>query len=221
VNKLLLIILCGISFSTQATVPPLSDSYELNSIIKYAETNDLDENQLKIKLDACSKKGNKYCSETLGIRYFREKNYDKAIGYFQKADCKFKTQIGEDYWPSSLYLGVMYLKGFGIEKNLQKSIGYFKQCVSTGEEHCAFMLAGVYNELWFKNHDPVPAIAWMKVAEKMGMLEVPGPKNATASMKESIEFMQESLTPEEIEKANKQTITLCNNIPKCSKYKHQ
>ncbi|HAT8123899.1 TPA: SEL1-like repeat protein [Legionella pneumophila] len=215
-NKLLIIILCSFSFSIQATIPPLSDMYELNNFLNDAKKNKLNDIQIETKLEQCSKLGNKYCSATLGMYYFRKKDYDKAFNYLIKSDCRFQTNKGKSYWPSSQYLGIMYFKGWGVKKDFENSIKYFKQCVSSGEAECALMMSGVYNELWFKNHDAVTPFAWLNVAAKMGMTEIPGPQNLNVDIKEAIEFMQESLTPEDIKNGNKLTEELCKTIPKCS-----
>ena len=214
-KKILLILLCGIAFSSYALEPTMKDLDELDGILKMAQSH-INDNQIKVKLDECSNHGNKYCSLTIGIHYFREAKYDVALPYLLNSNCKFKSKDGKDYWPASIYLGTIFFKGFGIEKNYEKSIGYYKQCAMAGEEKCAFMMAGVYNELQVKNHDPVPSNAWMKVAMKMGMTEIEGPKNANISVKESIDFMQESLTPEEIEKGDKLAKEICATIPKCA-----
>lgn len=216
-KKLLLIILCTINTTIHAAEPPLSDYYKLNSLLSYAKKWQLTDAQIKTKLEECSNQGNKYCSSVLGVSYYREKNYDEAFSYLTKSDCKFKTINGKEYWPSSSYLGVMYFKGWGTEKNYEKSIEYFKQCALTGESGCAFMVAGVYTELYFKTHDLVPSNAWIKVAKKMGMTEIEGPKNANVDITDAIEFMQESLTPEEIQQSDLLANQICAIIPECKK----
>ena len=210
-RKLLLILLCAIGFSSRASEPTLKDLDELKNILKVAQVEHLNDGQIVAKVEECSNNGNKYCSLTAGISYYKKNKNDKAFSYLIKADYKFKREDGKDYYPASFYLGTMYFGGLGVAANNEKAIEHFKQCVSTGHAECAYMISSAY-DLSLRNN-PVPAYAWMKVARKMGMNKVPGRKYVTVP--ETIEMMQDALTIQERKDGDSLADKVCAATPSC------
>jgi hypothetical protein len=199
---------CGV----HASEPSIKDYYILQDILNNAKKSGLNKLDTERKIIECSEKGNKYCSYVLGMQNFNEKNYNQAFKYLSQSDCKFQTISGNDFWPSSIYLGMMYLKGWGVEKNLYQSISYFKECVQSGESSCAVIVANIYGELGIKNHDLITPTAWLKVAKKMGATHI---DETNSSINDTIYLSQLNLNFDQILQSDILANNLCKNIPHC------
>jgi len=64
-------------------------------------------------------------------------NYSKAYGYFVKSAKK-------GFAPAQYNLGVMYLNGQGVEKDIQKAISYFMLASDLGYVNAQVQLGNLY-----------------------------------------------------------------------------
>ena len=75
----------------------------------------------------------------LGCRYYREKNYKKAIQYFEQA---IKAGNSE----ALVYMGTMYYNGEGVKRDYEKGMQYYELSAQTGNINALNNLGFMY--LW-------------------------------------------------------------------------
>jgi TPR repeat protein len=61
----------------------------------------------------------------IGLKYYNEKQYEKALEYFQLA-ADNGNAVAQDK------LGIMYHKGYGVEKSYQKAVEYYQLSADNG-----------------------------------------------------------------------------------------
>ncbi len=208
----LMALLFIVSFASHALNPTNAEFDEYNQIFKEAKSEQLNDNQLLLKLDKCASAGNRHCSVGVGQIYYEKKEYSSAFPYFIKGDYKLKDNKGADYWPASFYLGPMYLKGLGVEENNEKAIKYLKRTLPIGGALNAWMLAIAYND---SVTSPVPAYAWFKVANTMGV-DKELPQGQSMTVREIVKNMQDLLTLQEKADGDRLADEICVTIPMCA-----
>ncbi len=70
-----------------------------------------------------------------GMNFFEEEDYDKAFPYFQIAGAE------KNYAPAQNMLGICYLKGLGVTRNLNEAEKYFRLAADQGNTDAAANLA--------------------------------------------------------------------------------
>jgi TPR repeat protein len=84
-------------------------------------------------------------------------NQELGVENFQKAH-----ELGSGM--ASHMLGVAYMNGEGVEKNLDQAIDYFEQAVERGMQGAAFSLSMIYSDML---NDATKAEEWINIANKM------------------------------------------------------
>jgi TPR repeat protein/uncharacterized protein YjbI with pentapeptide repeats len=74
---------------------------------------------------------------TYGLKYYNNADYFVARMFFIKAANEF-------FAPAQFYLGVIYEKGYGIEKNIIVAINYYKLAAENGYENAQLRLGRMY-----------------------------------------------------------------------------
>ena len=76
-------------------------------------------------------------ARTLGVKYYVEGDYDKAIPYL-----KYAAKKG--YAIAQNHLGYCYVKGLGVEKNYKLALKWFRKGVKQGDAYALFNLGSCY-----------------------------------------------------------------------------
>ncbi|SCP04261.1 ubiquitin-protein ligase, putative [Plasmodium ovale] len=120
---------------------PLSDLDELNNenINIHNEINNLKNNEEEIMeyLNEQIKGGDIMAMYDLGKKYKEEKNFKKAFQYINEASKKNNLFAFKE-------LGIIYLYGYGTQKNILKSIEYFSKAADAGDVESKCYLGYIY-----------------------------------------------------------------------------
>ena len=111
-------------------------------------------------LHLAADKGLAGAHNNLGVLYHDEQQYEKAFHHFEEA-----ARLGD---PDNGWLGVFYLNGIVVEKDVSKAIEYFNKAIEKGDQLAHIELAGIYlEEEGFK--DRALAAKHISEAEKAGI----------------------------------------------------
>ncbi|WP_159990962.1 tetratricopeptide repeat protein [Pelistega ratti] len=95
-----------------------------------------------------------------GLSLYNQKDYVSALPLFQKA-----TQLGD--MKASRYIGLMYLNGYGVEKDERKSFRHF-QISASGDITGQYWLAYLYENGIGTDKNLDQAIFWYQQSAKRG-----------------------------------------------------
>lgn len=96
-----------------------------------------------------------------GDRYYGEKNYTKALGFYRQAAAKGNVK-------AMRHLGNMYLDGDGVERNCAEALKWFKQGANKGDAGCQINIGFMYYEGNGVSKDYKEAVKWFHLAAKHG-----------------------------------------------------
>ncbi|MCW9023864.1 MAG: sel1 repeat family protein [Gammaproteobacteria bacterium] len=96
-----------------------------------------------------------------GVTAFKSGNYTQALEYWQP--------LAKKNHPDALYnIGLLYMKGLGVEHNDRTAIKYFKQAASYGNIDAAYNLGVLYKRGRGGYPNSKDAIYWWKQAAERG-----------------------------------------------------
>jgi TPR repeat protein len=132
----------------------------------------------------------------LGTLYFNgqgvSKDYAKAHMFFEQA-----ANRGNRY--AEFQLGMTYFTGQGVEKDPAKETSWYERAARQGLPAAQYNLAVNYFNGEGVPQDKVKAYAWMLQAHKGGL---------DADSQEALNIMAKSMTPEQIQSAEKLSLSL-------------
>ena len=112
-------------------------------------------------LEAAASKGNKKANDYLGIYYNSQKDYKKALKYFNAA--------GPDNIPYALtVMGEMYDKGHGVKKDRTKAREYYRQAAMLCEPNGAAKYGSALQRQWYGTVDMPDAFFWTYLSGEFG-----------------------------------------------------
>ena len=97
------------------------------------------------------------CYEGFGL----EKDYSRALGYFQKA-------ADAGYTPAIRYLGTMYRDGYGVETDYDKALVYYRKAADAGDPLAMNNMGVFYREGYGVEQDFDKALEWHRKAMEKG-----------------------------------------------------
>lgn len=93
---------------------------------------------------------------THGVSYYQEKMYEEAFKCFQAA-------ANNGHKVAQTNLGVLYMQGMGVERNIPMAIEWFEKAARKGEKKAQFNLASIYHQGVGVKKDPEKAMYWAKM----------------------------------------------------------
>ena len=96
-----------------------------------------------------------------GFQAFTAGNYEQALRLWL-------PQAEKDNADAQYNLGVLYMKGLGVEKNLKTAFIWYKRASSNGHSDAMFNLGTMYNKGKGIYHSPVNADQWWLKAAELG-----------------------------------------------------
>lgn len=96
-----------------------------------------------------------------GVSAFNAGDYNKALKYWQP--------LAKNNHPDALYnIGLLYMKGHGVEQNYIQAKEYFKQAAFYGSADAAYNLGVLYKRGKVGHPSSKTAIYWWKQAAEQG-----------------------------------------------------
>ena len=102
-----------------------------------------------------------------GMRLFQAGKYQQAMTYFMKPDAQKNPDVLNR-------IAYMYDKGFGVEKNLQTSVKWYKKAAEMGFKVAQFNLGLSYQKGLGVPKDINEAIKWYRKSAEQGYFTVKG-----------------------------------------------
>lgn len=96
-----------------------------------------------------------------GIRAYVRQDYDKAITVFTQA-----SAAGQIKAPR--YIGLMYLNGYGVEKNARRAAAEFSKAAFRGDPAAQFWLGYCYEQGMGVTADAQEALKWYRLSAQHG-----------------------------------------------------
>ncbi|WP_373745936.1 tetratricopeptide repeat protein [Neisseria dentiae] len=96
-----------------------------------------------------------------GVALYQKHDYQNAIPYFEQA-----WQAGHMKAPR--YLGLMYLNGEGVAKNMQTAFAYFTQAAAAGDITGQYWLGYCYENGLGTARDMSQALRWYRKSAERG-----------------------------------------------------
>ena len=92
----------------------------------------------------------------VGVLYYQQQKYEEAFKRFQAA-ANFGHEVAQTN------LGVLYMQGMGVERNIPMAIEWFEKAARKGEKKAQFNLASLYHQGIGVKKDPEKAMYWAKM----------------------------------------------------------
>ena len=157
----------GVARNDELAIPLYRKSAEQGNVISqlilaeiYGAKPNGEEESLKY-YNQCAEKGNSYCQNFLGFKFYLKEKYADALKWYSLAAHNGSID-------SQNYLAGMYFRGLGVVKNIQESASLFKKSADSGDLDAEYIVGLMYfrGDGFQKNHQE--AIKYFtKVAEEL------------------------------------------------------
>lgn len=133
-------------------------------------------------LDLLTKKGDVKATYSLGKMYYEgsrhlERNYRKAMTYFGLVAKKYWAKdgkvipshpVGIEKLASKAagYVGLMFLRGEGVEQNFEKAAAFFKRGIANGDASCQHYMGVMYLHGYGVPQDAMKASSYFKASSE-------------------------------------------------------
>ncbi len=140
-----------------------------------------------------AKRGNPSAQYNLAIMYHQgqgsKKDLDKAMDWFRRA-------ADQGYASAQFKLGIMYGRGEGVSQDYTQAAEWFHKAADNGIVKALTILGTIYHEGEGVPQDNIEAFKWFYIAAT----KLP-PGNLRDISRESLRFLDDFLTEEEIDRA--------------------
>lgn len=138
----------------------------------------------------------------LAFIYLFDKNYTEALNWFEKASL-------QGFIPAWTELGTMHSLGWGVEKNQEIAIQYYKIAAENGNEIGQLNLGLIYYEGREVPKNNIQAYAWFKITGCA--------LNDQITCLDQVQQLTKKMSLEELQKAEELAINITHTIEKNTK----
>jgi TPR repeat protein len=119
------------------------------------------------------------------------RDYQEAFQWFSKA-------AGQGHPDAQVNLGLMYVRGEGVTKNMDEAVKWFRSSAEQGNSVAQYNLGVCYLQGEGVSTDPQEAYKWLALATSQGDTQA----------REVLDKLETELTPAQIAEAQKRTANL-------------